>query len=235
MVARWSAVWLVAAACGGDDVMPPHPDAAPIAQILHISGKAEEYGASGTTPLDGVRIGGYRSSDENAEVTYAITDADGLYSFDLPTGGVAIDGYFKATKDTYMTTYLIPPGLVDRDFSNARVAMLKPDTFVALTDTFCGANQQSTNAAIIVIVADADEKPMAGAMVGSSPAATKYCYNQGGYPNRNATATDTDGIAYYLNVPAGKVTVNALETGVTFPSHTLLARGGVITTTLIRP
>jgi hypothetical protein len=113
--------------------------------------------------------------------------------------------------------------------------MLKPDTFMLLTDTFCGANQQATNAAIVVIVADANEKPLAGAMIGSSPAASKYCYNQGGYPNRNATATDTDGIAYYLDVPAGKVTVNALETGLSFPSHALLARAGVITTTLIRP
>lgn len=227
-------VCVVAAACSGDDGMA-RPDAKVVAPILHVSGKAEEYGASGTMPLEGVRIGGYRSSDENTEVTYTLTAADGTYALDLETGGVAIDGYFKATKDTYMTTYLYPPGLVDQDFASARVAMLKPDTFTLLTDTFCGANQQATNAAIVVIVADANNTPMAGAMIGSSPAAAKYCYNQGGYPNRSATATDTDGIAYYLDVPAGKVTVNALEAGVSFPSHALLARPGVITTTLIRP
>ena len=122
MMARWSAVWLIAAACGGDDAMP-HPDAKLVAPILHVSGKAEEYGASGTTPLAGVRIGGYRSSDENTEVTYTVTAADGTYALDLETGGIAIDGYFKATKDTYMTTYLYPPGLVDQDFANARVAL----------------------------------------------------------------------------------------------------------------
>jgi hypothetical protein len=220
-------------ACGGDDAVGP--DAAHVAPILHISGKAEEYGTTGTTPLEGVRVGGYRSSDDNTEVTYATTGPDGTYALDLETGGVAIDGYFKATKDGYMTTYLYPPGLVDQDFPDARVAMLTPDTFTLLTDTFCGANQLSTNGAIVVVVADENTTPIAGAVIGSSPASGKYCYNQGGYPNRDATSTDTDGIAYFLNVPVGRVTVNAIKTGVGLRSDALLTRPGVITTTLIRP
>ena len=113
--------------------------------------------------------------------------------------------------------------------------MLTPDTFTVLTDTLCGANQQATNAAIIAIVSQDDDTPIDGATIGSSPGATKYCYNRDGFPNRNATQTASDGIGYYLNVPAGRVTVNALKPGVTLPSHAVTARAGVITTTLIRP
>jgi hypothetical protein len=224
----------LAAACSGDDGTAK-PDATTIAPVLHCSGKAVAYSASGTTPLEGVRVGAYASADENTEVVFAMTDAEGNYSIDLVTNGVPLDGYFKATMDTYMVTYLYPDGPVKEDFSGARVAMLKPDTFMLLSDTLCGANQLSTNAAIVAIVSDDQENPIAGATIGSSPGATKYCYNEGGYPNRNATQTDADGIGYYLNVPAGRVTVTALKTGLTLPSHPVLARAGVITTTLIRP
>jgi hypothetical protein len=210
-------------------------DAPVVPPVLHCSGKAEEYSASGTKPLEGVRIGGYHTGDETTEVTYVMTAADGTYSIDLPTGGQPIDGYFKATKDTYMDTYLYPDGLVTKDLTGARVAMITPDTFTILTDTLCGANQLATNAAIVAIVTDHDDTPIAGATIGSSPAATKYCYNEGGFPNRSATQTDADGIAYYLNVPAGRVTVSALKTGLTLPSHPITARAGVVTTTLIRP
>ena len=224
----------MAVGCGGDDGASPI-DAPALPPILHCSGKAEAYSASGTTPLEGVRIGGYLATDETTEVTYVMTAADGTYSIDLPTNGRPIDGYFKATKDTYMDTYLYPDGPVAEDLTGARVAMITPDTFTLLTDTLCGANQLATNAAIVAIVTDADENPVAGAMIGSSPAATKYCYNEGGFPNRSATQTDTDGIAYYLNVPAGRVTVNALKPGLTLPSHPVIARAGVVTTTLIGP
>jgi hypothetical protein len=231
---RRAVLLLTLAACGGDDGATT-PDATPLPPFLHCSGKAEAYSASGATPLEGVRVGGYRTNDETTEVTYTITAADGTYSIDLPTNGVPVDGYFKATKDGYMDTYLYPDGPVKKDFSGARVAMIAPDTFTLLTDTLCGANQQASNAAIVAIVSDAADTPVAGATIGSSPAATKYCYNEGGFPNRMATQTDTDGIAYYLNVPAGHVTVNALKAGLTLPSHSVMARAGVITTTLIRP
>lgn len=225
---------LLVAGCGGDDARPM-PDAPPVPAMLTVSGRADEYTASGSRPIEGVRIGAYRTSDDTTEVLYTMTDANGEYSMVIPTGGVPIDGFFKATLAGYMDDYLYAPGLIVEDFAHARAALIAPDTFTLLSDTLCGANQQPTNAAIISIVADANEDPVAGATVGSSPGAAKYCYNQGGFPNRNATGTDVDGIAYYLNVPPGKVTVNAMKPGLTFPSHPVMARPGVLTTTLIIP
>ena len=225
---------VLAAGCSGDDGMTA-PDGPTVPAVLRCSGKAESYSANGAVPLEGVRVGGYRSNDENTEVTFAITGADGLYSVDIETGGQPLDGYFKATMSGYLDTYLYPDGPVKKDFAGARVAMITPDTFTLLTDTLCGANQQAANAAIVAIVNDENDNPIAGATIGSTPAATKYCYNVDGFPNRNGTQTAADGIGYYLNVPAGKVTVSAVLPGVTLPSHPILARAGVVTTTLIRP
>jgi hypothetical protein len=47
--------------------------------------------------------------------------------------------------------------------------------------------------------------------------------------------TDTDGVAYILNVPAGQVTVSATKTGSTFLSHTIKGWPDDLTTTLITP
>jgi hypothetical protein len=234
-MAKRTVLALLVMGCGGGGDSTPAPDAPAIPATLTITGKAEAYTQTGTKVLEGVRIGAYYSSDEATEVLYTMTDANGDYSMVVPTGGVPIDGFFKASLQGYMDTYLYAPGLIVEDFPSARVAMLAPDTFTTLADTLCGANQQATNAAIIAIVADANTDPMAGATVGSAPAASKYCYNAVGIPNRTATATDTDGIAYYLNVPAGRVTVNAVKPGVPLPSHAVIARAGVLTTTLIVP
>jgi hypothetical protein len=56
----------------------------------------------------------------------------------------------------------------------------------------------------------------------------------GGFPNKNATMTDTDGLAYLLNI-TGSASVTATKTGSTFASHSVKARAGAFTTTLIAP
>jgi hypothetical protein len=56
----------------------------------------------------------------------------------------------------------------------------------------------------------------------------------GGLPNKNATATDTDGIGYVFDVAAGSVMVGAAKAGSTFHSHSVMARPDVVTLTLIQ-
>ena len=79
---------------------------------------------------------------------------------------------------------------------------------------------------------DAATVAVSGATVASAPAATSYCYDQGGFPNKSATMTDTDGVAVMFNV-TGAVTVSATKTGATFKSHSVNAVAGAFTTTLI--
>jgi len=224
------------AACG-DDGGNTGVDARPVPATITIRGQAKAYTASnGTEPRAGVRIAAYRHDDENTVVAETMSGADGNYEIAIETGGVALDGYFKGTLAGSMDTYLYPPWPVAQDFEGATVAMLTPDIFELLANTLCGANQPMTGkAAITAVVLDSGLSAVPGATVGSAPAATKYCYNEGGYPNRMATSTADDGTAYLLNLPPGKVTVNAMLPGSNYKTHSVLARADVFTTTLFQP
>jgi len=230
---RRIALYGLLAACGGGSSNPTI-DSPPAATTITVTGTASARDASGSTPLQGVTIGAYASSDESTPVTTATTDAQGNYTLTIPTSGVALDGFLKATMATYMDTYLYPPAPLAADFSGATIVMVTPNTFDLLANTLCGASQMTTNGAIGAEVEDATGAFVAGATVASSPAASKYCYNSGGFPSRNATATDTDGLGYMFNV-TGNVTVTAMKSGTTFKSHALKAHAGALTTTLITP
>lgn len=162
------------------------------------------------------------------------TDAQGNYSLVVPTNGKPVDGFVKATKSGYMDTYLYAPAPLTADFSMASINMLTPNTFGLLSGTLCGVSQ-ATMGTIAVEVIDTNNATVAGAMVSSSPAASKYCYDAGSpsYPNKSATMTDSDGVAIMFNVTAGPVTVSATLSGATFKSHTVNAVAGAFTTTLI--
>lgn len=223
------------AACG-DDGGSTGIDAKPVPATVTIRGQAKAYTASnGTEPREGVTVAAYRSDDDTTIVAQTTSGADGNYEITFETGGVALDGYFKGTLGGYMDTYLYPPWPVGMDFEGATIAMLSPDIFDLLANTLCGANQPAGRAAITAVVLDSELHSVAGATVGSAPAASKYCYNEGGYPNRMATATADDGTAYVLNVPPGRVTVNAMLAGSTYKTHSVLARADVFTTTLFQP
>lgn len=223
----------VTAACGGSDGAPMNTaDAPPAAQTVNISGTATSRDASGGSPLAGVTIGAYANTDESTPVAMATTDASGNYTLTITTNGTALDGYLKATISGYLDTYLYPPAPITADFAGASINMVTQNTFDLLSNTLCRANQTSSNGAIAVEVVDGAGMTVQGATVASSPAASKYCYNSGGFPSANATATDTDGVAYMFNV-TGEATVSAMKSGSTFKSHPVKARAGALTTTLI--
>lgn len=190
--------------------------------------------STSSMPLEGVMLGAYRNSDESTPLATATSDAQGNYTLVIPTGGQALDGYIKGTLATYLDSYLYPPYVVAADFDGASINMITSGTLDLLANTLCGADQVNTTGVIAVIVADAAEVAVAGAAVASTPAASKVCYNQDGFPNRNATVTDDDGIAYLFNV-TGQATVSATKSGTTFQAHGVNARAGTFTTTLITP
>ena len=224
---------LVAAACGGGS-STPMIDAPQVPTTITVMGSASARDASGSSPLAGVLVGAYASSNESTAVATATSDASGNFTLTITTNGAALDGYLKATMATYMDTYLYPPAPLSADFSGATVVMLTPNTFDLLANTLCNANQMTSMGTIAAEVEDATGAFVAGATVASSPAATKYCYDSGGFPSRTATATDTDGLGYMFNV-TGTATVTAMKSGTTFTSHSLKVRAGAFTTTLIKP
>ena len=203
--------------------------------MITISGVVSERNTTTTTPTAGVVVTAYKASDDSV-VAMATSDAMGKYSITVTTNGSALDGYLKATHTGDLDTYLYPPAPVSADFAGASVNLITSGTFDLVANTLCAGNQMATNGAMAVEVIDAAMAVVPGAVVTSTPAASKVCYNMGGFPNKNATMTDTDGIAYMLNVPpTGTVSVTATKTGSTFASHSVKARPGAFTTTLIQP
>jgi hypothetical protein len=207
--------------------------------MITVSGTATKREGDNSSPAAGVTVAAYKNGDDATVIAMATTDAAGMYTMMLPTGGVALDGYLKGTLTGFIDTYLYPPKPLSADFGSASMNMVNTSTLDTLSGTLCGNNQDLANGLVAVIVADANNTAIAGAMVSSTPTAAKYCYNKAGalgsLPDKTATVTDTDGIGYMINLAPGSVTVSATKSGTTFASHSVQARPGVLTTTVIQP
>jgi len=195
--------------------------------MITISGTAASKGLSGSMNESGVVIAAYKNSDENTVVAMTTTDASGNYSLTVPTDGVALDGYLKATKSGFIETYLYPPAPLTADFGSASINMITSGNR-DLAYNITGVSQGMDVAFIALIVSDGTNG-IAGATITTDPATT-YRYNgTNGLPapisgNNASTSTQADGIAYALNVPPGEITLNATKSGLTFKSHAVKAR-----------
>jgi hypothetical protein len=250
-------VLVFAAACGSDDngggngsgthdAAIPLPDAprfldAPATNVAQItvSGTAEEISTSGSGALAGVLIEAFRNGDETTPIASTTTDGLGDYSLTIDTNGEQIDGFLKATKTGFKTTYLYPPYPLEQDFTMASVFMIKQSTFETL-HLAAGATEMMGKGTIALIVTDG-ANPVAGTKVTSTPAPTppdaRYNAMVGTLtlPSSTAMTTHTDGIAYLFNLPPGKVMVGAQKTGMMFKSHQVKAWPDELTTTVVVP
>jgi hypothetical protein len=248
----------VLAACGGNDKTgadaPPGIDAASIdasidappivaPPMITISGTATVRMGLNTALAPGVVVAAYRNGDDATPVKVADpTDASGNFTLVIPTGGVALEGYLKATKAGLKDTYLYAPAPIAAD-TVAPINMLDPDTYGLLVTLTIGAgNQMAGKGLIAMIVVDgtsATSMPVAGATVSITPSiagVTSYHYDMGTLPSSTAMSTAADGMAYVLNAPSdGTVTVSAMKTGSTFKPHGLRAWPDQFTTTLVTP
>jgi hypothetical protein len=249
-----SFLFVLAAACGGDSKNPaadaapdspegapidaPGADAAPAPAMITITGTAVERTVGGTSPVAGATVAGYRNGNDATAVATATTAANGTFTLTIATGGVALDGYIKATKTGLKDTYLYPPTAIAADIV-APVNMISPGTLNVLTAFASGMQTAGKGLIALVVVSGmtADSTPVTGAMVSSTPAAGPYRYNGGnGLPDPQATMTAADGTAFIFNVPPNvNVVVNATKAGSTFTSHGVRAVPDQFTTTLITP
>jgi hypothetical protein len=224
---------LLLTACGSDS-SGKMADAAPqVPATINISGTASERSLSGTTPVAGLVVAAYSNTAPSTVVVMATTDANGMYTLAIPTMGKPVDGFVKATKSGYTDTYLFPPAPLTADFASASLNMLTPNEFGLLSGTLCAVTADPAKATVALEVVDASMQTVMGATVSSTPAASKECYDQGGFPNKSATATDTDGVAVMFNITAGAVMVSAAKSGATFKTHSINAVAGAFNTTLV--
>jgi len=215
-------------ACGGDSKKMPDAPTAPA--MITIKGTTKDANPLQPKVLGNVPVAAFKASDDSM-VAMTTSDAQGNYTLTITTNGVALDGYLKATNTGYLDTYLYPPKPVSADIPSAPMNMVTQQIVDLLSGTVCRKAQDTAKGLIGVMVIDTAGMPVAGAMVASSPAADKYCYDKGTSPDSTATMTDTDGIAYMINV-TGDTTVSATG-GATFMSHSVKARAGTLTTTQI--
>jgi hypothetical protein len=233
-------IWSIAA-CGGDDgngggdAQPPDSPVS-VPAMITVTGTASARGVGSSTPVEGVAVGAFRTSDEATPVVSTTTDAQGMYTLVIPTNNMPVDGFIKATKSGFADTYLYPPAPLVADFAGGSINMLSNEGQLPTYDlsyTFCTAGTVDPSKGIIgVIVNDSSGTPVAGATTAADPAATKSCYTDGTNPSGSATATAADGVALMFNV-LGNETVSATKSGLTFKSHTVKAFPNSFTTTLI--
>jgi len=219
---------------GGDDVQPP--DAPPnVPAMITVSGTATAQSLQGAMPVEGLTVAAFKATDEATAVVMTTTDAAGMYTLTIPTGGVPVDGFIKGTKAGFADTYLYAPEPLVADFAGGSLNMLTNGNNgnYDLLHTLCQAGAADpTKGLIAVIVQDAAAAPVAGATVDANPAASKTCYSGDQFPDGSKTATNADGLAIMFNT-LGNETVSATLTGSTFKSHAVKAFPGSFTTTLI--
>lgn len=209
-------------------------DAPPnVPPMITLSGKTSEDGLSGTTIVTDATIAAFASSNETTAVATATSDAQGNYSLTITTNGLQFDGYLKATKTGYIDIYLYPTAPYIADSTGGDINMLTPSNY-GLINTFASGNQQSGTGLIGLAVVDANDQPVAGATVTSTPAAGAYRYmGSNGIPSGTATETAADGVAFMFSVPDGAVTIKATKAGATFKTHVVKAHADKFTTTSI--
>jgi hypothetical protein len=226
---------------GGDDASPPADariDAPPAPPMITVTGTAFSRGTGPSTPVADAVIQLFRDTDESTPIGMTTTNAQGAFSITVSTGGVAVEGFLKATKATFKDTYLYPPGPIAAD-TTAPVNMIAANLWDTLSNVAQG-DQMNGNGLIALVVVDgsaATSMAVAGATVSSNPAATAVRYSGAlGLPSPQPTATAADGLAYLFNVrPNVPITVSATKPGSTFKTHGLKAWPDNLTTTLITP
>lgn len=229
---------LASGACGGDDGGDGDGngdiDAPPAASMVTISGVAETVAGTAIEPLAGATIEAFRR-DGGAALAMTTSAADGTYAITLETDGTAIDGYLKGTSAGRLDTYLYPPRPLAADRDGATMLIITQQT-LGLLGTFGGVTQDSAKGFIGLVVQDGNATGVAGATVTISPAGTaRVIYAVNGLPNQNATMTDSSGTVFVANTNVGEIVVDATAGAMQFHEHSVEARAGVITTTLIDP
>jgi hypothetical protein len=207
--------------------------------MITVSGQATSRDLNGATPLAGVTVSAYRNANETTAIATTTTDAQGNYSLVITTNGEAIDGFLKATKQGFVSTYLYPPYPLDIDFNMAAVVMVTIDTYDQLCSLSQANQAHSDGKGLVALVVTDGTNPVAEAMVSSNPLASPIRYNAVAgtvvFPSTQASSTYTDGIAYLFNLPVGMVTVSATKPNATFSTHDVKTWAGELVTTVIVP
>jgi hypothetical protein len=212
-------------------------DAHPAPAMITVSGNAQVESSTGSTSAAvGATIDVFDAANPGSALGTMMTDGSGNFSLMVPTGGVALNGYIKATISGYVDSYVWPAAPWIADYTGASVSFINSTDEGLATGVFCqvSGGQGSSSALIALEVEDGSGNAIGGAVVKTDPAASKACYDgSNGLPSAAEMTTYTDGVALMINVPAGDITLSATKSGSTFTSHTVTGVAGAFTNTII--
>lgn len=220
-------------ACLGD----PLPTNAPT--TITVSGTVSQLSTAGSSPVAKATVD-FRKVSNDQSIGSTTSANDGSFTKNLSTGGSPLDDYILATPPnnaSLLNTRVYPPAPQANDASGVPVEMVSGQTLGFGYSFVTGGQQTAGTGTIIIDVVDCNGNPVSGATVSASPSTgTTIAYNAMGFPSNMATATNTDGIAYIFNAPAGDVTVNANVPGVgTLRGHAVKSVTNTVTETEIEP
>ena len=225
----------------GDDQPPADApemvmDAPPsnVPAMVMLKGTTTERGISGESNVGQVTLAVFKVTDEATPIAMTTSDASGNYTIMVPTGGVPLDGYIKATKATYLDVYLYPPAAWIADDMDGSINMMTASNR-DLLNSFASGGQMANKGIVGLAVFDSAGMPVSGATFTSVPmaGATKYLGGSG-LPDANATMTSAEGVGFLFNTDE-TVVVSASKSGMTFHPHSVKARAGTFTTTSVAP
>jgi hypothetical protein len=229
---------LAVAACGGDGGTGPtgafdclgEPLPTTAANPITVSGQAQA-GAFSPTALTSALVTAFATGTAES-LAVDTTDAGGLYSLTVATGGVPLNGYVRFQKGGYITTYGYPA--VPLVASAIQNVLVPTATEIDVLELATDVTQPAGKGFIGVVVVDCAGDPIQGATVSTNGGGTVR-YNAGTTPSSTATSTAADGVAYVFNVTPGDVIVSATGGGHVLRAHTVNARADAVTLTEVMP
>ncbi len=220
--------------CVGKYRWPPPPK--PTAEITFRVGKFD----TAQTPLEGVavRVCGAdvcEKCDTATPLAQGTTKADGSLLLKVPTGITGFAGCFDFSKEGYAYMSMSPGRPIVGD-STTIMLMLTAET-LPLLGTLTGAPIDPAKGSIVAFAIDCFTNFTPGVSLDVVPSdpGTKRGYFRGTAFDDKATETGKLGVAMFLNVPKGYVTMQMSKTGKVLGLANTVVRPGVLNTVLVLP
>jgi hypothetical protein len=206
----------------------PLPTTAPA--MITISGTVIDRGIS-SPPLAGATL--KVMTRTGTMLGMGTSDANGLFSIMITTGGLPVDGYVQATAMGHIETDAYPAVPWSADWDLSALNMVTPGILTVLAAE-ASITVDMTKAQIFVGVQDCSGNGVDMATVSSNPMG-QVVYLVGQSPDSTATSTDPQGFAVIANVTPGPVTANAMANSTTFRERAFTGVAGVASQIIIQP
>jgi hypothetical protein len=209
---------------------------------INVTGSTQSFSMSGSDPVDAAVVDVFKNSDTTTSLANDTSDATGAFELmNIATGGTPIEGYIRASKAAFRTTYMYPPSAVNADLTGVPVIMFANAFFDAVAAQL-GGQDDATSGVMLFAVTDCDNTMQT--LIGDASVTVE----QGGTMvgtmiGLGLVDPSLDGTYLVTNVPDGETQIKATYDGMAFPVRTVRVykkpmgqnAEGTLTFTAVRP